>query len=234
MDSPTFPMRINKYLALNRYSTRPGADDLIKAGKVFINGKRAVLGAKVMEHDTVEVRGAPQKSYTYIAYHKPIGVITHSPQLGEDDVQTAIGRSDVFPVGRLDKGSHGLMLLTNDGRVTDRLLNPAFAHDKEYLVRTTDELPANFKRRMESGVNIEGYMTKPCKVHIIGERTFKVVLTEGKKHQIRRMCSALDQTVRDLKRIRILNIELGELPSGQYRPIQGAELERFLKSIGLA
>ncbi len=212
-------MRINKYLALKQISTRRGADELIKNKKVFINGKLAVLGSKVEEKDKIEVRGEKQKSYLYFAYNKPMGVETSSPKEG------------LFPLGRLDKASHGLLILTNDGRITDRLLNPKYIHDKEYIVKTSNKLRSSFKNKMESGVNIEGYKTKKCKVEIINDVTFKVTLTEGKKHQIRRMCSALFQEVVDLKRNRIMNIELGTLKSNAVREIKGKELSIFLENV---
>lgn len=212
-------MRINKYLADKKISTRRGADELIKNKKVFINGKLAVLGSQVNETDKIEVRGVKKVEYKYFAYNKPIGIETNSP------------REDLFPLGRLDKNSHGLLILTNDGRITDQLLNPKYFHEKEYAVRTKEKLRSNFKQKMEAGVNIEGYQTKPCKVQIVNENTFRIILTEGKKHQIRRMCSALFQEVSDLKRERIMNIKLGNLKPNATREIKGEELAIFLKSV---
>ncbi len=234
-----YPMRINKYLALKKISTRREADKLIKEKKVFINGKLAVLGSKVKETDKVEVKGAEQKEYKYFAYNKPVGIETNSP------------REDLFPLGRLDKASHGLIILTNDGRITDQLLNPKYFHEKEYVVKTLNKLRSSFKQKMEAGVNIDpirgrrslrvlgasnearGYITKPCKVNILNDFAFRIILTEGKKHQIRRMCSILFQEVADLKRERIMNIELGNLKSGGLREIKGEELKIFLKSLDL-
>ena len=231
-----FPMRINKYLSFKQISTRKGADELVKNKKVFINGKLAVLGSKVNETDKVEVKADKNpKVCQYFAYNKPIDVITHSPQNEERDIMEKIKNTalpkDVFPVGRLDKNSHGLIILTNDGRITDKLLNPKYVHEKEYIVKTSNKLRSNFKAKMEAGVNIEGYKTKPCKVNVINPFTFKVILTEGKKHQIRRMCSALFQEVADLKRIRVMNVNLGSLKANGFREIQGKELDIFLKSI---
>jgi len=223
-----YPMRINKYLALKKISTRRGADELIKGKKVFINGKLALLGSKVNEKDKIEVKGAKQKEYKYFIYNKPIGVETSSP------------KDDLFPLGRLDKNSHGLLILTNDGRITDALLNPKYFHEKEYVVKTSNKLRSSFKQKMETGVNIEGlpalhtqagYMTKPCKVKIINDFTFRITLTEGKKHQIRRMCSALFQEVADLKRERIMNIKLGDLKLNALREIKGEELTVFLDQV---
>lgn len=212
-------MRINKYLALKHISTRRGADELVEKKKVFINGKLAVLGSKVNEKDMVEVKGAEQKVYQYFAYNKPIGVETDSPREG------------LFPLGRLDKASHGLLILTNDGRITDQLLNPKYVHEKEYVVKTKERLRSNFKEKMEAGVNIEGYKTKPCKVTIVNENLFRVILTEGKKHQIRRMCVALFQEVADLKRVRVMNIELGKQALNSLREIKGEELKTFLDQV---
>ncbi|MSU44671.1 rRNA pseudouridine synthase [Candidatus Nomurabacteria bacterium] len=217
--TPLYPMRINKYLALKKITTRRGADELVKEKKVFINGKLAILGSKVLEKDVVEIKGAETKKYLYFAYNKPIGIETDSP------------REDLFPLGRLDKASHGLLILTNDGRITDALLNPKYFHEKEYIVRTLNKLRSSFKQKMGSGVNIEGYMTKKCKVKILNEFSFRVTLTEGKKHQIRRMCSALFQEVADLKRERIMNIKLGNLKPNAMREIKDEELAIFLNQV---
>ncbi|MBY0376792.1 23S rRNA pseudouridine synthase F, partial [Patescibacteria group bacterium] len=160
-----YPMRINKYLALKQISTRRGADELIASKKVFINGKLAVLGSKVEDKDEVEVRGHKPKAYVYYAYNKPVGVETSSPKEG------------LFPIGRLDKASHGLLIVTNDGRITEALLSPLYDHEKEYIVHTKEKLRSNFKQKMEKGVDIEGYKTKKCKVDIIGTNKFKIILT---------------------------------------------------------
>lgn len=214
-----YPMRINKYLALKNIATRRGADLLVTEKKVFINGKLAVLGSKVNQTDKVEVRGNKGKAYQYYAYNKPIGIETNSPL------------PNLFPLGRLDKKSYGLLILTDDGRITDKLLNPKYFHEKEYLVKTSNKLRSSFKQKMEAGVNIEGYKTKKCKVNILNDFMFRIVLTEGKKHQIRRMCSALFQEVADLKRERIMNIKLGILKSKATREIKGEELATFLNQV---
>ena len=233
-----FPMRINKYLALRGISTRRGADSLIERGFVTINGTKAILGDKVEREDKVEVRPkGKQKEFVYLAYNKPKGVITHSPQHGEQDIRAALKvagyPADVAPQGRLDKDSHGLLILTNDGRVTDRLLNPKQEHEKEYIVKTQNDLRTNFKAQMQAGVDIEGYKTKPCFVQIRGNKEFMITLTEGKKHQIRRMCVALHNDVVDLKRVRIMGIGLSHTPEGSFRPIEGSELASFLRDLGL-
>lgn len=231
-----YPIRINKYLAMKNYSTRKGADELISKKKVFINGKLAVLGDKVKETDKVEVRGTQNtKDFMYFAFNKPKGVVSHSGTEDVQDILDIFPIQGVFPVGRLDKDSHGLIILTNDGRVTDRLLSPKYEHEKEYNVTTKEKLRSSFKQKMEAGVKIEGEdeITKPCKVEILDDNKFKITLTEGKKHQIRRMCSALFQEVTDLKRVRIMNIKIGPLKQNQYRKIEGDELKKFLKSLSL-
>jgi 23S rRNA pseudouridine2604 synthase len=229
----TFPMRINKYLAWQKYCTRREADALISAGKVLINGRLAVLGDKVVEKDVVEVRFKPKKR-RYIAYYKPRGVITHSAQDDEEAIEDVANVDGLFPVGRLDKDSYGLIILTDDGRLTDALLNPEHEHEKEYEVITLHSLPDDFQRKMEHGVDIGGYVTKPCTVRILGDKKFSITITEGKKHQIRRMCGAFGQSAVELKRIRVMNIKLGALKPNEQRALAGAELDSFLKGAGLA
>lgn len=232
-------VRINKYLADQGHATRRGADELIEKGRVFVNGVPARLGDKVTVDDKVEVRfgrRSKKRVYAYYAYNKPRGVITHSPADDEVDIRESLPELadlGLFPVGRLDKDSHGLIILTNDGRITDRLLSPDREHDKEYVVQTKLPLRQSFKANMERGVVIEGIDTKPAKVRIMGEKVASITLTEGKKHQVRRMVVALHNEVADLKRIRIMNIRIGSLKAGQARPIEGTELEEFLQSLGL-
>lgn len=233
-----YPMRINKYLAQLGHATRRGADELIERGRVLINGRTAILGDKVTETDKVEVKsGKRPKTYRYFAYHKPRGVVTHGAQGEDSDIADQMKATPellgTYPVGRLDKDSYGLIILTDDGRITDRLLNPEKEHEKEYAVRTLNTLRSNFKERMEAGVDIEGYQTRPARVAVTGDHSFTITLTEGKKHQIRRMVVALFNEVSDLKRIRVMNIRLGNLKAGEYRSIEGEELKTFLTSLGL-
>jgi len=235
-----FPMRINKYLAHKGYATRKGADELIERKKVQINGRTAQLGDKVEEDDEVTVR--PNKkptTYTYLAYNKPRGLATHASLKSEEDIMSSLKNNELvkgkslFPVGRLDKDSHGLIILTNDGRITDRLLNPEKDHEKEYRVRVQENLRPSFAEHLSKGVDIGDYQTKPCKVDVEGERVFRITLGEGKRHQIRRMVAALHNDVIDLTRIRIMNIRLANLAEGGARKIDGEELEKFLTSLGL-
>ena len=225
-------MRINKYLAHQKICTRREADTLIEKGKVTINNRPAKLGDKVNQGDKVEVFFKPRK-FRYFAFHKPRGVITHSPQEDEDEIADVFPVEGVFPVGRLDKDSFGLIILTDDGRITDALLNPKYSHDKEYEVETRDELPGYFQAKMEAGVDIGGYTTKPCIIHMTGKRKFSITLVEGKKHQIRRMCGAFGQSAIALKRVRIMNVSLGNLKAGEHRALSGEELSTFLTSMGI-
>lgn len=233
----SFPMRINKFLAHKGHATRREADALIERGLVSVNGKRAALGDKVNEKDEVEVASRSPRQYMYLAFHKPKGLVTLSETKDEKDVLSLLPsdlkRLRLFPLGRLDKESSGLMLLTNDGRVTDRLLNPDRAHEKVYDVTTKLPLRPSFAEHMQQGVDIEGYVTKPAAVEVLTENKFRITLTEGKKHQIRRMVVAMHNEVRDLRRISIMNIKLGNLPVGGYRRLDGKELSEFLASIGL-
>ncbi len=235
-------MRINKYLAEHQYASRRQADELIKLGLVTINGKVAVLGDSVEETDKVEVKkNKDAVQAQYYMYNKPVGIVSHSAQEGEVDVQQAVGKmtkTPLFPIGRLDKDSHGLLILTNDGRITGKLLDPEEKHEKEYVVQTKDRLTFNFDQRMERGLMIEDgsgkkFKTKPCIVKVLGERKFSIILTEGKKRQIRRMCEAVGAQVTDLKRIRIMGIELGHLEDGALKKIKGDELDEFLKELGI-
>lgn len=228
-----YPIRINKYLAHCNYGTRRSVEKLIEAKKVFINDNLAVLGDIVKDGDNVVVKGAGKTNFIYLAYNKPKGIVTHSPQGDDKSIQDEIGRTDVSPIGRLDKDSHGLIILTNDGRITDKLLNPEYDHDKEYLVKTKKPLKPSFVQKMEKGVNIEGYVTKPAKVTQTDDNEFKITLTEGKRHQIRRMVTALGNEVKDLKRTRILSIRVKGLQKNKYREISGDELKEFLNLLNI-
>lgn len=225
-------MRINKYLAQEGLCTRREADRYIAQGLVYINGKRAELGSQVKEGDRVETE-LPEREYRYFAYNKPKGIVTHSPQDGQKGIQDVAGLKGVSPMGRLDKASHGLIILTDDGRITEKLLGPEANREKEYVVITKEHLPPSFKARMEKGVDIEGYLTKPAKVKMLGDSKFSIILTEGKKHQIRRMCAAWGYTVADLRRVRVMNIKIDQLQPGQFRTIKGVELKEFLKGLGV-
>lgn len=233
----SYPMRINRYLALNNFCSRREADVLIEKGMITINGKRAKIGDKVDEKDEVKVdtKGkSTTKKYLYYAFHKPKGIVTHSPIGKQRSIEQFTNLPEgVFPVGRLDKESRGLIILSNDGRITDKLLNPDREHEKEYMVKVNKPITNIFLKIMRQGVQLEDFKTKPCKVEKKDETSFYIILTEGKKHQIRRMCTALGWSVIDLKRIRIMNVRLGNLVSGKQRKIVGEELETLLQKLNV-
>ncbi len=234
-----FPIRINKYLALKGLSTRRGADALIEAGKVTVNGKKAVIGQQIGKDDIVILTETSKRAYRYFLYYKPRGVITHSPGPDETDIAMQIehdhGITGVFPVGRLDKDSEGLILLTNDGRVTKRLLEPQYDHEKEYAVTVDKPVSQAFLAKLARGVNIEGYITKAAQAEpdSRNEFAFTIAITEGKKHQIRRMCAALGYQVIRLKRIRIMHMLLRPLKEGAYRELTQKDLKILGASLGL-
>lgn len=231
-------LRINKYLSSQNYCSRREADDLIKTGMVKINGKIAVLGDKVSEKDKIEVSVSNKnrlEQLKYYAYHKPAQVVTHTPEDGQKEIREIFPVKDksIFPVGRLDKSSRGLIILTNDGRITGKLLGPEMNREKEYAVRVDKKINNFFLNKMSSGLDLGDFVTKPCQVKQAGFDEFNIILTEGKKHQIRRMCDAMGFVVKDLQRIRIMSIELKNLKPNEYREIKGKELEIFLKDLGL-
>jgi len=237
MENILYPIRINRYLYLKGFCSRRKADQLIEQGQVLINGKTATLGAKVLEGDDVSVGKQVKElvsTYKYFLYHKPRGIVSHNPQRGEKSVEDVSGLGkDFFPVGRLDKASHGLMLLTNDGRIVNRLLSPEFAHEREYVVQVDKRITNSFITRMKKGVNIEGYITKPSTVRKVNDLTFNITLTEGKKHQIRRMTAALGYQVKDLKRIRIMDLTLNTIEEGKTRELSKEEKEVLLKALSI-
>ena len=214
--------------------SRREGDALIEARQVLVNGTPAVLGQKVSEADTIEIKGK-QKERVYYAYYKGRGVISHSPEGDEVDIAMKI-KADyqlegVYPVGRLDKDSEGLILLTNDGRITAPLLDPEAKIEKTYEVTVDKPVNGQFLKKLESGVDIEGYLTKPAVAESKANKTFILTITEGKKHQIRRMCAALGYQVQSLKRLQIANIELGKLKPNQYRKIADRELQTLLTNL---
>ncbi len=244
----TYPARINKYLAHKGLATRRGADELITKGAVIINGRVAVLGDKVMEGDVVEVQRLKTQvashERVYVAYNKPRGInTTHhlAPgSEGADDINAQTLDSIEFkgqrlvPMGRLDKNTSGLMIFSNDGRITDRLLNPAYAHEKEFLVTVNKTFSPSFIKLMSQGIKLSDGITKPAHVERVDDTTFTITLTESRNHQIQRMCAELGFDVVSSTRTRILSITLDGIPEGDYREITGTDLSRFLKTLGLA
>jgi 23S rRNA pseudouridine2604 synthase len=234
-----YPARINKYLAHKNFCTRREADSLVAEKRVKINERLAVLGDKVSKNDrvTVDKKNRKKKIPVYLAFNKPRGILTHSSQQkGEKGIAEILRfHTKVFPVGRLDKDSSGLIILTNDGRVTDRVLSPDYYHEKEYVVTVDRSIGPSFIRRMSGGLKLDddGYVTRKCQVEKIDNLTFSIVITEGKKRQIRRMCEKLEHTVKSLKRVRVMNVRLGDLSPGGYRLIEGEELQEFLRALRL-
>ena len=228
-------IRLNKYIASSGLCSRREADTLIESGKVTINGETAVQGSKVMDSDIVLVNGrkvTPDDDMIYIAFNKPLGVTCTTDKRDPSNIIDYIGFDErIFPVGRLDKNSSGLILLTNDGSIVNKLLRAENGHEKEYLVTVNRPYDKNFLRSMESGVPILGQLTLPCRLKPAGDRTFKIILHQGLNRQIRRMCEYLGYKVTRLKRIRFMNISLGDLETGKWRYLTASEKKELLKEI---
>jgi 23S rRNA pseudouridine2604 synthase len=224
---------LNKYLSEVGYCSRRAADKLIEQGRITINGKLPELGTKVAEGDVVAVDGKPVGAKVgeeelgervYLALHKPVGIVCTTDRRERDNIVDFIGHSErIFPIGRLDKPSEGLILLTNDGDIVNKILRARNHHEKEYLVTVDRPLRADFVERMSGGLPILGTVTRKCFVEQTGRTTFRIILTQGLNRQIRRMCEFLGYEVTRLKRIRIMNIGL-DLPVGEWRDLTAAEL----------
>jgi 23S rRNA pseudouridine2604 synthase len=225
-------MRLNKYLSETGVCSRREADQWIEAGRVRVNGAVAVLGTQVDDDDEVLVDGQPllaRPKRVYLALNKPIGIeCTTDREVPDNIVDFVRHRERVFPIGRLDKDSEGLILLTNDGDIVNRVLRAEHEHEKEYIVSVDRPLTQDFLDGMASGVPILGTVTNPCRVAQVGRNTFRIVLTQGLNRQIRRMCEHFDYTVRRLQRVRIMHIHLGKLPIGQWRNLTAAEVAPLL------
>jgi 23S rRNA pseudouridine2604 synthase len=221
-------VRLNKYISETGVCSRREADKWIEAGRVTCNGQVAGLGTRVAEGDEVCVDGAPvgaKKRQIYIALNKPVGVTCTTEAHIEDNIIDLIGHAErIFPIGRLDKDSEGLILLTNNGDIVNEILRSENNHEKEYLVTVDRPITDLALKMMASGVKIMGELTKPCRVERIGRDGFRMILTQGLNRQIRRMCSALGYRAKRLQRVRIMNIRLGALASGQWRYLSDAEL----------
>ncbi len=221
-------MRINKYFTDRGHCSRREADRLIEAGRVKINGRKAVLGDQVMETDVVTfddkvVTG--EQARVYIMYNKPFGVTcTTDVNISSNIVDAVQHPQRVFPIGRLDKESTGLIFLTNDGDIVNKILRAQYGHEKEYEVDVDVPYPDSFLRKMAAGVDIGDYLTKPCAIRRNSVQQFSIILTEGKNRQIRRMTDALGFKVKRLHRVRIMNVRIGELASDKWRNIPTKEL----------
>ncbi|NQV11855.1 rRNA pseudouridine synthase [Candidatus Uhrbacteria bacterium] len=224
-------MRINKYIAAHGVASRRASDRLIEDGKVSINGKVAKLGDSVEDEDVVIVDGQavnPETDQIYIAYHKPRGVEVTLNRSVKNNIAEALDlKGHVFPVGRLDKDSSGLLLLTNDGDIVNKILRPASGHEKEYLVHADREVSNEFLKQLANGARIEGRQTSPTKTKRQNKTAFKITLTEGRNRQIRKMVQKLGFHVKTLKRTRIMNIKLGHLSPGSWRHLTKVELQEL-------
>jgi 23S rRNA pseudouridine2604 synthase len=225
-------VRLNKYISETGICSRREADKLIEAGRVTCNGSLAVLGTQVGEADEIRVDGrllGRRKKQIYIALNKPAGITCTTETHVEGNIIDLIGHAErIFPIGRLDKESEGLILLTNDGDIVNEILRSENNHEKEYLVTVERAVTDLSLKMMADGVKIMGEITKPCKVSRINERTFRMILTQGLNRQIRRMCSALGYRVQHLRRVRIINIDLGTLAPGEWRELAEAEVAALL------
>jgi len=226
--------RLNKYLSEVGYCSRRAADKLIEEGRVTINGKVPEMGTKVAPEDDIRVDGKlienTNKSSVYLAFNKPLGIVcTTDTRVEKDNIIDFINYPKrIFPIGRLDKQSEGLILLTDDGDIVNKILRASNNHEKEYVVTVDKPISQTFIERMSSGVPILDTITKKCEVKKIGKYEFKIILTQGLNRQIRRMCEYLDYEVQTLKRVRIMNIKL-DVPVGKYRDLTEQELQELNK-----
>ena len=227
--------RINKYLSAHGVCSRREADRMIQEGRITVDGRIADMGEMVEDNTIICVDGRKIDSSTppqvVIAFNKPVGIVcTTTDKQGKNNIVDYIGYKErIYPVGRLDKDSDGLILLTNDGDMMDKLLRSVNGHEKEYIVSVNKPINRDFIKRMSGGIYLKELdrTTRKCVVEKISDRTFRIILTQGLNRQIRRMCRSLDYHVRKLVRVRIMNIKLGELEKGQYREITGVELKKL-------
>lgn len=228
--------RLNKYLSEVGYCSRREADKLIEAGRVTINDVVPEMGTKVAPDDKVRVDGKliknTQEAPIYLAFNKPVGIVcTTNTRVEKDNIIDYINYPKrIFPIGRLDKQSEGLILLTDDGDIVNKILRASNNHEKEYLVTVNKLISQTFIERMSNGVPVLDTVTKKCQVKKIGKYEFKIILTQGLNRQIRRMCEYLDYEVQTLKRIRIMNIKL-DMPLGKYRELSDDEFVELNKLI---
>ena len=231
--------RLNKFISESGFSSRRGADKLIEENRVTINGKQPELGTKVQVGDEVRVDGkvinaSPENKHdrVYIAYNKPIGITCTSESHVRGNIIDDINHPQrIFPIGRLDKPSEGLIFLTSDGDIVNKILRAENAHDKEYLVTVDTPISERFIERMSRGVPILGTITKPCIVNVKSKFVFTIILTQGLNRQIRRMCEYLGYEVTKLKRSRIMSVELGQLKPGQWRDLTKEEMAEINQAV---
>lgn len=226
--------RINKYLSEAGYCSRRAADKLIDQGRVTINGQVPEMGTKISEEDEIRVDGklisTPREEFVYIAFNKPVGIVcTTNTKVEKHNIIDFINYPKrIFPIGRLDKPSEGLIFLTNDGDIVNKILRARNHHEKEYLVTVNKPVTKQFVEHMSKGVAILDTVTRQCEVKQQNKFTFKIILTQGLNRQIRRMCEALDYQVTQLKRVRIMNVSL-DIPVGQWRNLTKKELKEIYR-----
>lgn len=224
--------RINKYLSEVGYCSRRAADKLIDQGRVTVNGSVPEMGAKISAMDDVRVDGKrilqPKEEPVYLAFNKPIGIVcTTDTRVEKNNIIDYINYPKrIFPIGRLDKPSEGLIFLTNDGDIVNKILRARNNHEKEYIVTVDKPIDLNFVKKMSSGIPILDTVTRKCYVEQIGDKRFRIVLTQGLNRQIRRMCEFLDYRVTKLKRVRIMNVKL-DVPIGKWRELSSSELSEI-------
>ncbi|TXC89556.1 23S rRNA pseudouridine(2604) synthase RluF [Metabacillus litoralis] len=228
-------MRINKYISESGKTSRRGADKLISEGRVTINGKPAKIGSQVEPGDDVLVNGAPVRlapNYVYIALNKPVGITSTTEKGVKGNIVDLVNHPlRIFNIGRLDKDSDGLILLTNDGDIVNEILRAENKHEKEYIVSVDKPITPEFLKKMSEGVKILDTVTLPCEVRQLSKFDFQIILTQGLNRQIRRMCAELGYEVFRLQRTRIMNIHLGNLPPGQWRDLSKKERTRLFSEL---
>ncbi len=228
-------MRLNKYIADSGFCSRRKADTLIEDGRVKIDNKPAEMGQQVEEGQKVFIDDElvrPRSGDVFIAFHKPYGVICTADEDADNTVFDYIDSEErLIYVGRIDVESTGLLLLTNNGNIANKISSPEFQHEKEYVVTVNKEMTRKFLDAMKNGVLIDGRLTNPAPVKRMGDKKFKIILTEGRNRQIRRMCRKLGYEVATLKRIRVMNVKLGDLGPGNYRPLTKTERRELLSSL---
>ncbi|MEY3398422.1 MAG: hypothetical protein RL220_1016 [Bacteroidota bacterium] len=228
-------MRVNKFISESGYCSRREADRYIERGQVLLNGRKAVLGDQVNDGDEVKVNGhllASRTTQVVLAYNKPVGVTCTTDLKDPTNIIDALGYPErVFPIGRLDKDSQGLIFLTNDGDLVNKILRAGNNHEKEYLVTVDKPVTDEFIRGMAGGVPILGQMTKRCKVNREATFVFRIVLVQGLNRQIRRMCEHFGYEVKKLERVRIMHIPLQGIRKGEWRPVEGEELDQLNRLI---
>ena len=225
-------VRINKYLSEAGYCSRRAADKLLEAGRITLNGKIPELGTKVEDGDLVAVDGKninnEAENFVYIMLNKPVGIVCTTDQQREKDniIDFINYPKRIFPVGRLDKPSEGLIIMTNDGDIVNKILRARNNHEKEYIVTVDKAITPDFIEKMSSGVAILDTVTNPCEVEYLGKHKFRIILTQGLNRQIRRMCETLGYEVLTLKRIRIMNLKL-DIPVGEWRYLSKEEMNEL-------